>query len=358
MERQIYTAVDANINRTLEGLRVCEDIMRFCLHRTDLSVRFKEARHRVAEAARVFPQQRILHGRDVEADEQKFIDMEGELTRNSLAGMFSSNLHRATEAVRSLEEFGKLAGAGGNAFQEIRFDLYALERECLSALLRRNAAVRMQGALYALLDSAYVPAGGFAGAAANMIRGGASVIQLRMKASHTKEILKVAREIAELCRQEHVLFIIAGHVDIAILAGADGVHLEMNDICVRDARALVPPDLLVGQTIYSPDEITRAEEDGADYVAVGPVYGTVWHTEAGSMELRGSGVSIVARARGMTSLPVVATGGIVPENAAAVMAAGAAAVMAGSFLFRDGSVEENCRALAAAIKSASRHEQP
>ena len=275
MERQIYTAVDANINRALEGLRVCEDIMRFCLHRTELSARIKEARHRVAEAARAFPQQRILHGRDVEADEQKFVDLEGERTRNSLAGMFSSNLHRATEAVRSLEEFGKLAGAGGDAFQAIRFDLYALERECLSALLRRNAAARMQGGLFAMLDSAYAPAGGFSGAAANMIRGGASVIQLRMKASRKKDILDAAREIAELCRQEHVLFIIAGHVDIAILAGADGVHLEMNDLSVRDARALVPPDLLVGQTIYSPGEIARAEQDGADYVAVGPVYGKI-----------------------------------------------------------------------------------
>lgn len=354
MEKQVYTAIDANINRAQEGLRVCEDIMRFCLHRTDFSARLKEARHRVADAARSFPPHRSLYGRDVGADAQKFIDLEGEKTRNSLADMFSSNLHRATEAVRSLEEFGKLAGTGGEAFQSIRFELYALERDAVSALLRRAAAGRFNRGLYAVLDSAFVPAGGFSAAAGGMIKGGASVIQLRMKAPSQNEILETAKEIAELCRRENVLFILNGHADIALLAGADGVHLEMNDLCVRDVRGFVPPDMIIGQTIFSPDEIGRAERDGADYIVVGPVYATVWHTDAGAMELRGSGIAIIARAHGMTSLPVVATGGITPENAGAVMAAGASAVLATTFLFRDGNQEGNCRALAAAIQSSVR----
>ena len=75
MERYLYAAIDANINRALEGVRVCEDVLRFCLHRADISARIKEIRHRIADAAKLFPRGLLLQGRDVEADGQKFVDL-------------------------------------------------------------------------------------------------------------------------------------------------------------------------------------------------------------------------------------------------------------------------------------------
>lgn len=174
MEQRIYAAIDANLNRALEGIRVCEDVMRFCLRRTDLSTRFKETRHLLADAAKRFPPGMLLHGRDVEADGQKFVDLGGEGTRGSLADLLSANLHRAMEAVRSLEEFSKLAfpGLNGNPFQRIRFTLYELERDTAPLMKRGEKIDRFSRSLYAILDSSYVSREKFGDAAGMMIRGG------------------------------------------------------------------------------------------------------------------------------------------------------------------------------------------
>jgi thiamine-phosphate pyrophosphorylase len=352
MERYLYTAIDANINRALEGVRVCEDILRFCLHRSDISTRAKEIRHGITEASRLFPRDLLLHGRDVEADGQKFVDLGGEGKRESLDDLCSANLHRAMEAVRSLEEFGKLAlpDMPGNPFQEIRFKLYSLEREVVPALRREALMARFSRALYAVLDPSYMPGVHYGDAARAMIRGGASMIQLRMKGGSRKDVLETARDLATLCRAESVVFIVNDHVDVAVLAGADGVHLGINDLEAADARQLLPPGMIVGVSVYTPDGLALAAPAGADYIAVGPVFDTDYKTEKGSIRLRGSGVELVARAKKLASVPVVAIGGITAAGAGKVIAAGADAVAVTSALYEGNHIEDNCRALAKAAR--------
>ncbi|OHD66495.1 MAG: thiamine-phosphate diphosphorylase [Spirochaetes bacterium RBG_13_51_14] len=347
MDKQIYAAIDANINRALEGIRVCEDVMRFCLRRDDLSARLKEIRHGVAAAVKGFSRGLLLYGRDVDADAQKFLDLVTERSRESIEELFAANLHRAMEAVRSLEEFFKLARHDGeeNPFQRIRFSLYALEREAVPALRRQHTMRRFIRALYAILDSAYLPGGNLRGAAAAMIRGGASIIQLRMKTAGRKQLLAAATEIAGLCRAQQTLFIVNDHPDIAILTGADGLHLGMNDLGLRDARRIVPPYMIIGVTAYSPDDVLRSAEEGADYVAVGPVYDTVYHSGSGIITLTGVGVDVISRARSAVNIPIVAIGGITPEGAGAVISAGADSVAVTSYLYKDNKIEENCRSM-------------
>lgn len=352
MEKYLYTAIDANINRALEGVRVCEDVLRFCLHRSESSTRVKEIRHRIAEAARLFPRELLLHGRDVEADGQKFVDLGGEGRRDTLDDLCSANLHRAMEAVRSLEEFGKLAlpGMPGNPFQEIRFMLYGLEREVVPALRREAVMARFNRALYAVLDPSYMSGIHYREAAMAMIRGGASMIQLRMKGGSRKEILETARSLSALCRAEKVVFIVNDHVDISVLAGADGVHLGINDLEASDARRLLPPGMIIGVTVYTPDGLSLAAPGGADYIAIGPVFDTEYKTEKGAIKLRGSGLELVTRAKKMVSIPVVAIGGITASGAGKVVAAGADAVAVTSALYENGSIEDNCRALVKAAR--------
>jgi thiamine-phosphate pyrophosphorylase len=352
MDRNLYTAIDANINRALEGVRVCEDILRFCLHRADSSARAKEIRHRIAEAARLFPRGLLLHGRDVDADEQKLVDLGREGRRDDLDDLCSANLHRAMEAVRSLEEFGKLAlpGMDGNPFQEIRFMLYALERDVVPVLRREAVMARFSRALYAVLDPSYMSGTGYRDAAQAMIRGGASVIQLRMKGGNRKEVLETAKDLAALCRAGKVVFIVNDHADIAVLAGADGVHLGINDLQAEDARRLLPPEMIIGVSVYTPDGLALAAPQGADYIAVGPVFDTEYKTEKGSIRLRGSGVELVARARKLAGIPIVAIGGITAAGAGKVIAAGADAVAVTSALYENSLIEDNCRALAGAAR--------
>ncbi len=355
MERRIYAAIDANLNRALEGIRVCEDVMRFCLRRADLSTRFKETRHGIVEASRRFPAGMTLYGRDVEADAQKFVDLGAEGTRGSLADLFSANLHRATEAVRSLEEFGKLAQPDrpDNPFQGIRFTLYDIEGAAAPLIKRGEKMERLNRSLYAILDSAFVHRDAFNDAVAKMIRGGASVIQLRMKTSGKEDILTAARDIATLCREGKALFIVNDHVDIAMLVGADGVHLGLNDLRANEARKLMPHDMIIGITAYTAEDPARAEADGADYVAVGPVYDTVYKSGSGPVTLKGAGVEVISRARTSVSIPIVAIGGFTPEGIGRAVAAGADSIAAASYLYTDDKIEENCRFLTDAIAAVA-----
>ncbi|HOT46928.1 MAG TPA: thiamine phosphate synthase [Spirochaetota bacterium] len=359
MEQRIYAAIDANLNRALEGVRVCEDVMRFCLRRTDLSTRLKDVRHRIAGAAKRFPSGMLLHGRDVEGDGQKYVDLGGEGTRNSLADLFSANIHRAMEAVRSLEEFGKLAVPGwdDNPFQNMRFSLYDIERDGMPFLKRRQKIDSFRRSLYAILDSSYVKRDDFDDAVTKMIRGGASVIHLRMKASGKGEILTAARDIATLCREGKVLFIVNDHVDIAVLAGADGVHLGLNDLRANEARKLIPPDMIIGITAYTAEDPARIESDGADYVAVGPVFDTVYNSASGPVTIKGTGVEVIYRARAAVSMPIVAIGGITPEGAGRAFSAGADSIAVASYLYNDNKIEENCRALAEAIEVGTKADE-
>jgi thiamine-phosphate pyrophosphorylase len=352
MEKQLYAAIDANVNRSLEGLRVCEDVMRFCLKNSLFSSRFKDLRHRIAAEAGRFPRSGLLHGRDVEADSQKFIDLESEKIRGSLEALFSANLHRASEAVRSLEEFGKLVcpDITGNPFQEIRFQLYSIEREAVPVIARQGKRDRFSRSLYAIMDVSFERSGDSTETAEMMIRGGASIIQLRAKNLSKREMLARAKNLAQVCRRENVIFIVNDHADIAVLAGADGVHLGRNDLEVRDARMLVPPHMIIGVSAYSYDSVVQALVQGPDYVAVGPVFDTSYDGGAGAVALKGLGVGILAQVREATGVPLVAIGGITAESAGEALSAGADSVAVLSFLYRDDRIEENCSSVVHAIR--------
>jgi thiamine-phosphate pyrophosphorylase len=352
MEKQIYAAIDANINRAMEGIRVCEDIMRFCLCRSDVSTRLKEIRHRVAEAARRFNQGMVLYGRDVEADAQKFVDLEGERRRASLADLFFANMHRAMEAVRSLEEFSKLesSDAKGNPFQEIRFIMYALEREAIPLMKRQNRMSKFNRALYAILDMGRVAEDHYVEAAVEMIRGGTAIIQLRMKSGSKKQILRTAKDVARLCHDEGVLFIVNDHPDIAVLSGADGVHLGWNDLGARDVRKLVPPETIIGLTAYSYGHALRAADEEPDYMAIGPVFDTSYDTGRELVNLKGQGTEPLSRVKAAVQIPLVAIGGITAGNVTEVLAAGADAVAVSSYIYKDSNIEKNCRTLIQAMK--------
>ncbi|MBN2078652.1 MAG: thiamine phosphate synthase [Spirochaetes bacterium] len=342
-DRRVLAAADASLNRALEGLRVCEDVMRFSLGRADLSVRLKEARHRTAGAARVFRRGALLGARDVDADAQKFVDLEGEKRRGSLGDLFTANLHRAMEAIRSLEEFSKLvhSGPSTNPFQAIRFDLYRLEGEAFSALARSDAMMRFDRSLYAVLDPSLDGAGKPLEAAAAMVRGGAAIMELEATALRPADILAVARDLAALCTQEGVLSIVSGRPDIAILAGAGGIRPGPDDPGPRDIRAMAAPGTVIGIDASTPGEAARALEEGADFVCLGPVFGP-----------SGAGASLIERTREITGGTIVATGGMNPECAARAVAAGADTVAARTFLFGGGSIVDACRVMAEALRRA------
>ena len=174
------------------------------------------------------------------------------------------------------------------------------------------------------------------------IEGGARLVQLRDKHREKGLQLPLAEALARLCRERGVPFIVNDHVDLALAAGADCVHVGQKDLPVAAVRRLVPAGFIVGCSTNNVAEAKRAEADGADYVSVGRLYPT------GSKEdTRPASTETIVQVRARVSLPVCAVGGINESNIDEVIAAGAemAAVIAAVVGASD--VREAARRLAA-----------
>lgn len=150
------------------------------------------------------------------------------------------------------------------------------------------------------------------------VDGGATCVQLREKSCSTREFLTEARAVRELLSGTGVPLIINDRIDVALAVGADGVHLGQTDMPIHDARRLVGPGMLIGISAECLDDAVRAEDQGADYIGVSPVFSTPTKTDTAPA----LGLDGVAAIRAAVSIPLVGIGGIHRENAAAVITAG------------------------------------
>lgn len=149
------------------------------------------------------------------------------------------------------------------------------------------------------------------------MKGGADVLQLRHKLLPRGELLELARRLRDLTSAAGVLFIVNDHLDIALIAGADGVHLGPDDLSVESARRLAPEGFLVGASASSPETARSAVSAGADYIGSGPAFSTPVKKEKGV--IGPAGVAAVAAA---VDVPVFAIGGIDESNVAQLTARG------------------------------------
>jgi thiamine-phosphate pyrophosphorylase len=107
-----------------------------------------------------------------------------------------------------------------------------------------------------------------------MIKGGIKLIQYREKEKSMIEKYRECREIRKLTADAGVFFIINDHIDLALMVGADGIHLGQDDIPLREARNLVGDEMIIGLSTHSPEQGLRAVSEGADYIGVGPIFST------------------------------------------------------------------------------------
>lgn len=179
-----------------------------------------------------------------------------------------------------------------------------------------DARSRLRDArLYILLTESFCRFGWFETAAA-VLAGGGDVLQLREKGLPDRELLRRAKRLAALCREFGALFIVNDRSDIALLSGANGVHLGQDDINVAEARRIVPAEAVVGVSTHSLAQAQEASEAAPDYVAIGPMFATTTKPQ----ELL-AGPETLAQARRHCSIPLVAIGGINQSNASTVLAA-------------------------------------
>lgn len=161
------------------------------------------------------------------------------------------------------------------------------------------------------------------------LAGGARTIQYRAKGSDKARLWSEAQAIATLCGQYEATFIINDRLDLAREIGADGVHLGKDDLSCAEARQQAGADLVIGVSCY--DSLPRARQavaDGASYVAFGSAFPSPTKPDAVRADL-----SLYRQAAAELRIPVVAIGGITPDNAADLIAAGCHAVAVISALF-------------------------
>ena len=316
-ESKTMRIIDANLNRIGEGLRLLEDLARLILNDATLSQQLKTIRHGMLERDWSF-NQRLLQARDSEGDVGINIEApEGE--KRELTTMVVANSRRVQESLRTIEELAKLPDVklDPEKFKQARFDLYTIEKNLLSRLLRQDKVKRLPG-LYLIIDTQALKERSHVEVASQAIRGGAKVIQLRDKVQSKKELLPIAEQLKKLCAEHDALFIMNDHFDLALAVDADGLHLGQDDLPIKVARKLLPIDKILGHSTRTVDQAVAAESEGADYIAVGSMYPTP--TKETSQVV---GVERLRQVRQAVTLPLVAIGGINKDNAAEVMAAGA-----------------------------------
>ena len=181
--------------------------------------------------------------------------------------------------------------------------------------------MRLPSPLYAILDRSVAGGRGLPELLDAILKGGGRLIQLREKALPLVELLPLAERLARQCREVGALFIVNDRADLALAAGADGLHVGQEDLPAGRARALLRPGMILGVSTHDPEQARRAVADGADYVAVGAIFPT---TTKPSFEL--VGLELIRRVRSQIPVPLVGIGGITADNAATVLAAGADAV--------------------------------
>jgi thiamine-phosphate pyrophosphorylase len=343
--------IDANLNRSSEGLRVLEDVARFLLNDAELSQRLRTLRHDLALETKSLSVGLFSH-RDSEHDvggrdsKDKGQTMEATSLR-SLLDLVTANAKRVEESLRVIEELAKLpemnSMLNSAGFEQKRFALYTLERDLISRISRRDKIEKLIG-LYVILDRQFLAGRDVLEIARQIIEGGARVIQLRDKQDRKEEMLGVARKLRELCSQAGVLFIINDYLDLALAVAADGLHIGQEDLPLPVVRRELPIDAIVGCSVTTVSQATRAQNEGADYIAVGSMFPTTTKKEAIIV-----GVDMLKELKQTISTPLVAIGGINQSNVAEVLVAGADAVAVISAVLGEKDVKGAVQKLVAKI---------
>jgi thiamine-phosphate pyrophosphorylase len=151
-----------------------------------------------------------------------------------------------------------------------------------------------------------------------LLDAGVRVMQLRLKSASGRDLLAAARAIATMCRERGAMLIVDDRTDIAMLAGADGVHLGQEDLPLEAARRLAGSEMIIGISTHSVEQAVAAERGGADYIGFGPMY-------PGGLRdnVVGKGLDLLREVRAAVRIPIVAIGGITEATMPAVLEAGA-----------------------------------
>jgi len=332
----VLRILDANANRCAEGLRVIEEVVRLGRGDRALQGRLKDIRHGVRRGLEALSGS-VVRFRDSVRDVGRDTVSRSEMLRGSLEDVTRANFARAEEALRVLEEYGKLIDADtASRFKRYRFELYAVERDFFAPCICR-AQLPASPFIYAILDRSVVTDESFEQAARAMIEGGIDLVQYRAKDTGPDVRKRDLVTLLAAAGPAGIPVIVNDDPELAVEVGAQGVHLGADDPSPSEARALLGDGALIGVTVHSLDELDRLDRNGIDYIAVGSIF-----PSPTKREVRPVGTELIESvSRLAEGMKIVAIGGINVSNIESVFDAGAdGAAMISALL--SGDVSKNC----------------
>jgi len=268
--------LDANLNRVSEGIRVIEDVFRFEYENDTMTDSLRHIRHRVRNTAQILSSQLLTH-RQSDHDPGLDISMRSGLDQRKQHGdILHANFKRVQEGLRSIEEALKSMKKYNVAkqYEQIRFQVYAIEKHCYLTTAGKSKKGFPSTDIYCLTAESLSRGRSNIEIVDKMIQAGIQIIQYREKDKPFGEKYQECLKIRELTQANGVTFIVNDHVDLALMTQADGVHIGQTDYPVEAVRALTGDDFIIGVSTHAPEEAMRAQEAGADYIGVGPIYST------------------------------------------------------------------------------------
>ena len=307
-ESAIHRILDANLDRAREGLRIIEEWCRFGLNNSQLVEECKQMRQELAS----WHSSELRTARDTPGDPGTDLSHPQEEERHSLEQLLQANLCRVEEALRVLEEYGKLYKTKmGLACKQMRYRVYTLESNLLA--YRRHQQLK-NSQLYLVTS----PSEQLLDTVEASLQGGLTLVQYRDKNADDVVRLEYAEKLCHLCHSYNALFIINDRIDLALMVNADGVHLGQQDVPITLAKQILGPQKIIGRSTTNQKEMEQAIAHGADYIGVGPVYATPTKPDKAA-----AGLDYINYAAENCSIPWFAIGGIDTNNINDVLTAGA-----------------------------------
>jgi thiamine-phosphate pyrophosphorylase len=347
LSNEQFRIIDANINRLGEGLRVLEEFARMTLNDAVLTQKLKDMRHQTVETdAELY--KKLLQSRDAAGDIGRDMVVTNGNNEKKPEGIVAANAKRAQESLRVLEEMAKIPALNLNTerYRKARFDLYTIEKDLVAKVSRKDKLERLKG-IYVIIDAAWLKGRKSSDIALQAIKGGAGVIQLRCKECTHRDFLNMARDIKKICRAKGALFIVNDSLEIALAAGADGLHAGQEDMPAGELKKLLPIDMILGYSARTLDEAKKAFKEGADYLGVGAMFATTTKESAKVV-----GLERIGEIKKAIDLPIVAIGGINKGNIREVMEAGADAAAVISAVMGADDIEKATRELVNIVRGA------
>lgn len=197
--------------------------------------------------------------------------------------------------------------------------------------------------VYLVTDAAMTSRRGLVETVRAAVAGGATIVQLRDKEATDDALIDEARALRRLLAGTGVRLIVNDRFNVALAAGADGLHVGQDDLPAAKARAVLGPRAIIGLSVTTEAEIAGLDPAVVDYAGLGPIFGTATKPDAG----KALGTEAFARLRATIPVPVVAIGGVSSANAASAFAAGADGVAVVSAICAAPDPENAARALRA-----------